>query len=304
MSGATGATGGAGSGAAKRGGPGPSVPQGGAGVGPTDRVPGFGPAAAGREAAGTTSMMPTVQAAASGGTPPRAPAVGGAPRRRQGGPQGQQAKQQAAPAAPPQPAQAPAAAPERPGYSKPTTYQKGQPTPARGTQVPPGSGAGPGVGPVAAAVAAPAPPVGRPGPAAPAAAPAAGPAAAPSGRTRRARLRVARTDPWSVMKISFLLSIALGVITVVGVALLWMVLDTAQVFSSVGGTLKQATGTDQNGGFDLQSYLSFSNVMTFTALIAVIDVVLLTALATLGSFIYNTAAGMTGGVELTLAEED
>ena len=287
MSGATGANGGAGSGAAKRGGPGPSVPQGGAGVGPADRVPGFGPSTgAGREAAaGTTSMMPTVQAASSGGTPPRAPAVGGAPRRRQGGAQGQQATQQAVQAAPAPPAHAPAVPPERPGYSKPTTYQKGQPTPPRGTQLPPGAATGTG---------APAP-AGRP---------AAGPAAPASGRTRRARLRVARTDPWSVMKVSFLLSIALGVVTVVGVALLWMVLDTAQVFSSVGGTVKQATGTDQNGGFDLQSFLSFGHVMTFTALIAVIDVVLLTALATLGSFIYNTAAGMTGGVELTLAEEE
>ncbi|MFC1410426.1 DUF3566 domain-containing protein [Streptacidiphilus sp. N1-12] len=304
MSGATGANGGAGSGAAKRGGPGPSVPQGGAGVGPADRVPGFGPApAAGREAAGTTSMMPTVQAASSGGTPPRAPAVGGAPRRRQGGAQGQQATQQAVQAAPAPPAHAPAVPPERPGYSKPTTYQKGQPTPARGTQVPPTAAAPVAAAPVAG-VAGPAAAAGRTGRSGPAAAPAAGPAAPPSGRTRRARLRVARTDPWSVMKISFLLSIALGVVTVVGVALLWMVLDTAQVFSSVGGTLKQATGTDQNGGFDLQSYLSFGNVMTFTALIAVIDVVLLTALATLGSFIYNTAAGMTGGVELTLAEED
>ena len=282
MSGATGATGGAGSGAAKRGGPGPSVPQGGTGVGPTDR-PGFGPAPSGRDAAGTTSMMPTVQAA-TGGTPPRAPAVGGAPRRRQGGPQGQQATQAAAAAPAVAQVQTPTA-PERPGYSTPTTYQKGQPTPPRGTQLPPGAATGTG---------APAP-AGRP---------AAGPAAPASGRTRRARLRVARTDPWSVMKVSFLLSIALGVVTVVGVALLWMVLDTAQVFSSVGGTVKQATGTDQNGGFDLQSFLSFGHVMSFTALIAVIDVVLLTALATLGSFIYNTAAGMTGGVELTLAEEE
>ncbi|MFC1417604.1 DUF3566 domain-containing protein [Streptacidiphilus cavernicola] len=289
MSGATGANGGAGSGAAKRGGPGPNVPQGGAGVGPADRAPGFGPAPSGRDAAGTTSMMPTVQAAAPGGTPPRAPAVGGAPRRRQGGQQGQQAKQAAAASVPSGPA-APSAAPERPGYSTPTTYQKGQPTPPRGTTLPKGA-AGAGA-PVAG-------PSGRPS-----GAPVSGPAAPPSGRTRRARLRIARTDPWSVMKISFLLSIALGVVTVVGVALLWIVLDTAQVFSSVGGTVKQATGTDQNGGFDLQSFLSFSHVMTFTALIAVIDVVLLTALATLGSFIYNTAAGMTGGVELTLAEEE
>ena len=223
---------------------------------------------AGHDAA-ATAMRPTV---VGGGT--------AAARRRQAGPQPaqgaqSQAQSPAQPAtAPPAPAAAPTAG--RSGYSTPTTYQKGQPTPPGGTRVPGADSVSrPGTGP-----------------------------AAPSGRTRRARLRVSRTDPWSVMKVSFLLSIALGVVTIVGVSLLWMLLDTAGVFSSVGGTLKQATGSDNNGGFDLQSYLSFGNVLMTTALIAVIDVVLLTALATLGSFIYNMAAGITGGVELTLSEED
>ncbi|MEY9966072.1 hypothetical protein ABIA33_004127 [Streptacidiphilus sp. MAP12-16] len=297
MSGATGATGGAGSAAAGRNGPGPSVPPGGAGGGPADRTQGY--AQAGRDA-GTTSMMPPI----TDGMPPRAPAVGGgtgggtAARRRQGGPQGKQATQ-ANQVAAPAPA-APPAPPERSGYSTPTTYQKGQPTPPGGTRMPPGTATPPLPAGSPAAVATGAA-VGAP---AKRSGPTAGPAAPPSGRTRRARLRVSRTDPWSVMKVSFLLSIALGVVTIVGVSLLWMVLDTAGVFSSLGGTLKQATGSDTSGGFDLQSYLSFGNVLTFTALIAVIDVVLLTALATLGSFIYNTAAGITGGVELTLAEEE
>ena len=195
--------------------------------------------------ASATAVRPTV---VGGGT--------AAARRRQAGPQPGQVAQAQAPSAPPA-----AGSTERSGYSTPTTYQKGQPTPPGGTRL-------------------------------------------PSGRTRRARLRVTRTDPWSVMKISFLLSIALGVVTIVGVSLLWMLLDTAGVFSSVGGTLKQATGSDNSSGFNLQSYLSFGNVLMTTALIAVIDVVLLTALATLGAFIYNMAAGITGGIELTLAEED
>ena len=215
--------------------------------------------------ASATAVRPTV---VGGGT--------AAARRRQAGPQTAPTAQ----AQPAPPAAGPAAGPtERSGYSTPTTYQKGQPTPPGGTRVPggPSGQSGPGQRPAAAP---------------------------PSGRTRRARLRVTRTDPWSVMKVSFLLSIALGVVTIVGVSLLWMLLDTAGVFSSVGGTLKQATGSDNSSGFDLQSYLSFGNVLMSTALIAVIDVVLLTALSTLAAFIYNMAAGMTGGVELTLSEED
>ncbi|WP_202238743.1 DUF3566 domain-containing protein [Streptomyces sp. SN-593] len=131
------------------------------------------------------------------------------------------------------------------------------------------------------------------------------PAARTAPRTRKARLRVAKADPWSVMKVSFLLSIALGICTIIAVAVLWMVLDTIGVFSTVGSTISDATSTEGGkGGFDLVSFLSLSRVMMFTTVIAVIDVVLATALATLGAFIYNLSSGFVGGVELTLAEDE
>lgn len=123
-------------------------------------------------------------------------------------------------------------------------------------------------------------------------------------RTRKARLRVAKADPWSVMKVSFLLSIALGVCTIVASVVLWMVMDAMGVFSTVGGTISEATGSNESNGFDLQSFLSLPRVLVFTSVIAVIDVVLATALATLGAFIYNLSAGFVGGVELTLAEDE
>ncbi|WP_327354817.1 DUF3566 domain-containing protein [Streptomyces sp. NBC_01304] len=123
-------------------------------------------------------------------------------------------------------------------------------------------------------------------------------------RTRKARLRVAKADPWSVMKVSFLLSIALGICTIVASAVLWMVMDAMGVFSTVGGTISEATGSNESNGFDLQSFLSLPRVLMFTSIIAVIDVVLATALATLGAFIYNLSAGFVGGVELTLAEDE
>ncbi|MFG3047085.1 DUF3566 domain-containing protein [Streptomyces sp. NPDC048241] len=123
-------------------------------------------------------------------------------------------------------------------------------------------------------------------------------------RTRKARLRVAKADPWSVMKVSFLLSIALGICTIVASAVLWMVLDAMGVFSTVGGTISEATGATEATGFDLQAYLSLPHVLMFATIIAVIDVVLATALATLGAFIYNLSAGFVGGVELTLAEDE
>lgn len=127
------------------------------------------------------------------------------------------------------------------------------------------------------------------------------------GRTRKARLRVTKADPWSVMKVSFLLSLAIGIIMIVAAAVLWGVLDSLGVFSSVGNMLKDATGSGTGGnssGINIMDYVGFGKVLTYTSLIAVVDVILLTALCTLAAFIYNAAAGFTGGIELTLAEED
>lgn len=123
-------------------------------------------------------------------------------------------------------------------------------------------------------------------------------------RVRKARLRVAKTDPWSVMKVSFLLSLALGLCTIVAAAVLWMVMDAMGVFATLGGTINDATGSEVGAGFDLESFLSLPRVLLFTTVIALIDVVLATALATLGAFIYNLSAGFVGGVELTLAEDE
>lgn len=123
-------------------------------------------------------------------------------------------------------------------------------------------------------------------------------------RTRKARLRVAKVDPWSVMKVSFLLSIALGICTIIAACVLWMTMDAMGVFSTVGGTISDATESNEGGGFDLESFLSLPRVLIFTSVIAVIDVVLATALATLGAFIYNLSAGFVGGIELTLAEDE
>ncbi|MEU4209817.1 DUF3566 domain-containing protein [Streptomyces sp. NPDC026206] len=132
------------------------------------------------------------------------------------------------------------------------------------------------------------------------------PAARTAPRTRKARLRVARADPWSVMKVSFLLSVALGVCTIVAAVVLWGVMDAMGVLSAVGGTISDATTAsgESGGGFDLESFLSLPHVLLFTSVIAVIDVVLATALATLGAFVYNLSAGFVGGIELTLAEDE
>ena len=141
-------------------------------------------------------------------------------------------------------------------------------------------------------------------------APAAGAAAggAPSGkpaprRTRRAQLRLVQVDAWSVMKTSFLLSIALGIVLVVAVAIIWAVLGAAGVWDSINSIVQQAVGSENGTPFDIQDYAGTSRVLGFTMIVAVVDVILITAIATLGAFLYNLAATLVGGVEVTFAED-
>ena len=127
----------------------------------------------------------------------------------------------------------------------------------------------------------------------------------PSARKgpRRARLRLTRIDPWSVMKTAFLLSIAFGLVTLVSVFMVWSVLGAAGVWDSINQTVQNILGGDGAGDFDVQNYVGVSRVMGFTMLVAVIDVVLITAIATLGAFLYNMAAALLGGIEVTLTED-
>lgn len=125
------------------------------------------------------------------------------------------------------------------------------------------------------------------------------------GRTpRRARLRLTRIDPWSVMKTSFLLSIAFGIVTVVSVLMVWTVLDRAGVWESINATVGDVVGQETASSFDVEDYIGTSRVLGFTMLIAAIDVILLTAVATLSAFLYNMSAALLGGVEVTLAEDN
>jgi hypothetical protein len=123
-------------------------------------------------------------------------------------------------------------------------------------------------------------------------------------KARRARLVLARVDPWSVMKLSFLLSIALAVIAVVAVFVLWSVLDAMGVFDSVGRGVESVTrSSNDTSGVDIYDYVGLGRVLSVTVLLAGVNVVLMTALSTLAAFMYNLAASLVGGLHVTFTED-
>jgi hypothetical protein len=121
---------------------------------------------------------------------------------------------------------------------------------------------------------------------------------------RRVRLTIQRLDPWSVFKISFLLSVAFGIATVIAVAVLWTVLSGMGVFSTLNDFIVQVTsGENQASSFDLMDYVGLGRVVSLSAVFAVANVILLTALATLGAFLYNVCSALVGGIHQTLSDE-
>lgn len=102
------------------------------------------------------------------------------------------------------------------------------------------------------------------------------------------------------MKMAFALSIALAVVTVVAVVVVWLVLEAAGVWNAVNDS---ASTLFEGSSFDVINYVGLGRVVGVTMVIAAIDVVLITALATLGAFLYNLAASLLGGLEVTLAED-
>jgi hypothetical protein len=123
--------------------------------------------------------------------------------------------------------------------------------------------------------------------------------------TRRAQLVLARIEPWSVMKFSFMISLVGWVILFVAVAALYYVLNKLGVFHSIQSTITDVTSSKGSAGSDANGkWFSASRILGYTMLIGAVNVVLITALATVGAVIYNLVTHLAGGIEVTLKETD
>ena len=125
--------------------------------------------------------------------------------------------------------------------------------------------------------------------------------ASAAGGPRKVRLAVSRIDPWSIMKLSFLLSVAIGIMIVVAAAVVWYTLDNLAVFTSLNDTISEITG--KKDFIPVLEIASFDRVISLATMIAVVDVVILTALSTIGAFLYNIVAALVGGINVTLTDD-
>ncbi|WP_243837838.1 DUF3566 domain-containing protein [Cumulibacter soli] len=112
---------------------------------------------------------------------------------------------------------------------------------------------------------------------------------------RRAKLQIRHIDPWSTLKLSLVLAVAFFFVWMIAVAILYGVLSTMGVFESVDEMFAELGG-------DATNIVTPKIVFGGAALIGAINIVLFTALATIGAYIYNLCADLAGGLEITLAE--
>ncbi|MEV0029121.1 DUF3566 domain-containing protein [Nocardia sp. NPDC050793] len=132
------------------------------------------------------------------------------------------------------------------------------------------------------------------------AAPVAVAAAVASGEPLRATVQIRRIDPWSTLKISLVISVALFFVWMLAVGLLYIVLEGMGVWERLNNTFTDMVSQD-SGSVGL---IDAGTVFGYAGVIGLINVVLFTALGTVGTFIYNQCCDLVGGIQVTLADPD
>lgn len=117
----------------------------------------------------------------------------------------------------------------------------------------------------------------------------------------RASMQIRRIDPWSMLKVSLLLSVALFFVWMIAVAFLYLLLGGmgvwAKLNSNVGDLLNNTGG---NSG----ELVSNSTIFGCAVLVGLVNIVLMTTMAAIAAFVYNLSSDLVGGVEVTLADLD
>lgn len=111
--------------------------------------------------------------------------------------------------------------------------------------------------------------------------------------TKQVRLKLVYIDFWSAIKLSFLVTITLGVVLVVVSFLVWTLLNSLGIFSQLDGVLGDILGDET---FSLLDSFSLAQVMLFTLIVALLNMVAGTALGAVGALLYNFSVKLTGGL--------
>ncbi|OUZ12604.1 hypothetical protein BHE97_02270 [Aeromicrobium sp. PE09-221] len=118
----------------------------------------------------------------------------------------------------------------------------------------------------------------------------------------RALLRLRYIEPWSVTRLVFVISVALMIVAVVAMAVFWVVLQVTGVWGALNDSVTNIL-SDDAGSFDVTDYFGFGRLVGLTLVLSALNVVFMTALATIAAHLYNLSASILGGVKVTFLED-
>lgn len=120
-------------------------------------------------------------------------------------------------------------------------------------------------------------------------------------RARRMSLSLTRVDAWSVAKVTFMLGIAGAIIQIIAVLILWSLLKAVGVFDQVT-QIVSSTGLDA-GGLNLANVLSLPTILSGITIFSIVELVLITIIATIFALLYNVVCKLVGGIHVTLGDD-
>ncbi|MGK3951959.1 DUF3566 domain-containing protein [Microbacterium sp. I2] len=109
---------------------------------------------------------------------------------------------------------------------------------------------------------------------------------------KQVRLRLVYIDFWSAVKLSFLGAIAIAVVTVVSFIVVYLVVQTTGLIAEAD----KFFGSFTDGSILLSDFVSFPQVLAFSAVVAILNLVVFTVLGAVVAGIYNLAVKVTGGL--------
>jgi hypothetical protein len=109
---------------------------------------------------------------------------------------------------------------------------------------------------------------------------------------KQVRLRLVYVDFWSAVKLSFLAAVAIAIVTVVSFVMIYLVLSATQIITRVD----ELVGSFSDGSFLVSQFLGLPQVLAFSAVVAILNLVVVTVLGAVMAGIYNLAVKVTGGL--------
>src|ERR671913_2399814 len=109
---------------------------------------------------------------------------------------------------------------------------------------------------------------------------------------KQVRLRLVYIDFWSAVKLSFLAAVALAIVTVVSFFLVYMIVQTTGLIDRVDEFFQSFS----DGGISITAFVGLPQVMAFAAIVAILNLVVVTVMGAVIAGIYNLAVKVTGGL--------